>query len=229
MTLRHSLAALAALSSFALSPFMAHADLPAPRGDKYVSFAFAVEGVGALADVVLLAYPTSQSDGAPTAELSVLSDGLPIELGRRSPQPKLYVIRRADFDAWRAANPTPPREFDDPTVQALLGKAVTCDLEPTPSFSLPESDPREQILEVLIAKKVDATVCELEPKGGATTSPATDGAPPPTGEPQTPRAKGGCASCAVDDGGATWLGLGSFVLALGLFMRRRRGPFGVGR
>lgn len=206
----------------ALAPGAAFADVAAPRGDKYVPFAFTVLDVSKFADFVVFAYPTSQSNGAPTAELAVVSEGAPVMLGRRSGQPKLYAMKRADFDAWKSGY-TPTRAFDDPVVQALLAKATPCDVEPTMSFVLPTSDPRETILEELVAKKIDATTCDLEPKGGATAPDAakTPDAPskPDASTPSASAPKGGCASCTIEEGGAAWAGLASLGAALLVLVR----------
>jgi hypothetical protein len=210
---------LAPVLASALLPATAAADVPPPDGNKFVSYAFKVEGPRG--DLVVFAYPTSASNGAPTAELSVV-EGAPIELGRRSGQTKLYAMKRADFEAWKAGYQPNPSAFDDPAVLGLIAKAIPCDLQPTPNFTLPASDLREAVVEEFVLKKLDATTCDLEPKGGASTEGPTTQA----GDTQVPRAKGGCASCAIDEGGSRWLGLVSVGAAL-LIGARRRGARGL--
>jgi hypothetical protein len=231
MGLVRSSSLLVALAVTTLAPAAAHADLPPPSGTKFVSYAFSVADVGKHGDFVVFAYPTSQSDGAPTEELSVVTEGAPVGIGRRSGPPKLYAMKRAEFDAWKAGYQPNPQSFDDPAVLALIAKAIPCDLAPSPNHQLPKSDLRDAVLEELVAHKIDASTCDLEPKAGAAAPTAggpSAGSPTAGGDSPAPAPKGGCASCAVEDLESAWPGLFS-VGALGLLLARRRSPKGARR
>lgn len=207
----------------------ARADLPPPTGTKFVGYAFTVTGQSKHADWVVLAYPVSLSNGRPTAELAVLEDGVAQELGRRSGVPKIYAMKRADFDAWKAGyQPNIEDPFKDPAVEALLGsgKALPCDLGPSPDFTLPDSDPRDAIKEAFAVAKLDATGCHLEKPGAGGDKTDPNGATPatdPAAPPAQPRSRG-CAGCTLGAEAPTWIGgLGAAVAALALARRRRRG------
>jgi hypothetical protein len=205
----------------ALAPGAAAADVaPPPEWGKEVSYAFTVVDVSKFADFVVLAYPTSQSNDAPTAELALVNEGAPVTLGQASPVPKLYAMKRADFEAWKAGY-TPTQAFDDPVVQALLAKATLCDVRPSPSFTASKLFLGDTIVEEILAKKIDATTCDLE--GPPSLRRRHPPAPPDaTSTPDTPSAaapQGGCASCTIEEGGAAWAGLASLGAALLVLVR----------
>lgn len=227
------LAALPLALTVLVAPSLARADLPPPTGTRFVDYSFTVEGVAKQGDYVVFAYPTSMSNGRPTAELSVVTEGMPIPLGRRSGVPKLYSIKRGDFDAWKASyKPSLEDPFKDPAVEALIssGKVVACDAGPSPDFTLPDSDPRSEIREALVAQKIDDKTCDLEvKKAGATPASAgsasPDGSAPPApsaGDPPASSPKGGCASCSIGGDGSAWIGLAGIGVAALAIARRRR-------
>lgn len=232
--LERSLAVTAAvmLSSLlaSLHATPASADLPPPDGVKFVDFAIAVENLAAFPDVVVVAYPWSLSNGAPTTEHAVLKDGQPLEIGRRSPTPKLWAVKKADYEAF-AASHKPTHEYQDGPLEAFFksGKAIACDASVEPDHQLPESDARDRIVQAFRADAIDATRCQLVATGdrkataaSAPPAPATDGeALPPENAPAA--GAGGCAGCAVSPRGAERaLGFSAMAAAvIGVFLRRR--------
>jgi MYXO-CTERM domain-containing protein len=231
---------------------VARADLPPPDGQKFVPYGFRVEGVSAQTDWVLLAYPCSDSNGRPMDEYQVVSEGANIGVGRRGGTPRLYAMKRADYDAF-AKTYKPSDAFPDKALADLFGgnKVVACDKGPTPVHQISSSDPRAGVTESLKLVSVDASSCHVvavadgsaapSATANATASPAvapaassTAGAPavgtnspvgPSDAAGDAPKS-GGCAGCAVDgaDGreGALVAGLGA--LALVIAMKRRRRP-----
>lgn len=182
--LERSLAVTAAvmLSSLlaSLHATPASADLPPPDGVKFVDFAIAVENLAAFPDVVVVAYPWSLSNGAPTTEHAVLKDGQPLEIGRRSPTPKLWAVKKADYEAF-AASHKPTHEYQDGPLEAFFksGKAIACDASVEPDHQLPESDARDRIVQAFRADAIDATRCQLVATGDRKATAAS--APPGAG------------------------------------------------
>ena len=79
----HDLSVPLALSlAFALAATTASADLPPPAGTKRVDYSFEVKNLLAFTDFVMLAYPTSASNGRPTYELAEVQDGNAVECSR---------------------------------------------------------------------------------------------------------------------------------------------------
>ncbi|MBI4954063.1 MAG: hypothetical protein HY908_18715 [Myxococcales bacterium] len=197
-----------ALATICLGP-RARADAPPPGGQKYVGFAFRVDGLAAFADLQMLAYPTSQSNGAPTHELTLVEDGRPVPLGRRSPAPKLYLVKKAAWEAFRAGYQPATDRRPDPTLEAFLASdaVATCDPAPTLVRVLSTSDPRDAVTQTFRLAKADGKSCALE-----VTSPPE----PPPGR--------GCAACAVGARGRSGDALGAAVGALlaALVLRRAR-------
>src|SRR5262245_26939659 len=90
MRLSRAIPMLALVLGFAVP---ASADLPPPDGKKFVGFAFRVENMKAFPEYVLVAYPCSDSNGAPMMEAKIVSDGASVSVGRRGGQPELYRMK----------------------------------------------------------------------------------------------------------------------------------------
>jgi MYXO-CTERM domain-containing protein len=223
----------------------AHADLPPPDGQKFVGYAFQVQGLSPQKDWVLLAFPYSASNGRPTEEYAELADGKPVSVGRRGGSPKLYAMKRADYETFKKGYKAPQDDYEDPALRALFAsdKVVRCDAAPSPVHQLPKSDAREDVVETLTLVSIDAKACHVVAGAAAapvttanpTATPVPDGsaapiasgavAPAPTASSDPTPKGGGCAGCSMDGvdrkGGALAVGLG--VLALVIARRGRRG------
>jgi MYXO-CTERM domain-containing protein len=225
MRLRHILLATSALLCSAAP---ALADLPPPDGTKFVGYGFQVDNLAAFPDYVVLAFPWSMSSGRPSEEHAVVSDGKRLGVGRRSASPKLYAMKRADYEAWKATYTPPQDNYEDPQLRTLFAsdKVRVCDQAPEPKFSLDEDDERNEVVQAFRALKIDGATCALElasakdtsakteqPSNDTSPSPSTDGAPK----------SGGCAGCTVEPpAGSAWALIGSAVAAALLVGRRRR-------
>lgn len=216
------------------------ADIPPPPGDKFVDFAYAVDGLERFPDYVLLGYPSSASNGRPLDEYAEVSSQ-PTKLGRRSGTPVLYAVKRADYEAWKAT--LPPLDPDGPTRDhpafvSFFGsdKVVRCDETPERLYQLPESDPRDTVVDRLRVVALGPGSCDLARASSDGASPSAEAggfATPPDGDPSrpsdasapagTPSGSGGCAGCAVSGADHEGLVAGlvtALSLALGLASRR---------
>lgn len=239
-----ALAAALLVSANAVSP-SASADVAPPAGIKYARFQIQVQGLDAHPDHVLLVFPHSLSNGAPTAEIAVVEPGKPLSFGRRiMGQPKVYAMRK---DAWEKAKGS--------TSELPATGTIDCNLELNPRYEVKSSDP-DVILDSYKVAALDDQTCRLDGLDGvagssgaaannaapapeedpapAEESPKDEAAKEPTKESTAPPAntatstdpnKGGCAACEI---GATeerspaapfaLLGLGALI---GLKLRRR--------
>lgn len=189
----------------------ASADAPPPEGTKFVGYSFQVENMTAFPDHVLIAYPWSTSNGAPTREHSILENGQSLRIGRRSDATKLYAMKRSAYDEWKQSYAAPENRWEDPALDALVAsdKVVACDEAPFARFELAESDARTAITDVFRANRISDATCDLAVVSKPTTTPSGP-------------SKGGCAGCAVT-GEAQRSGiLGVFALAALAWVRRRR-------
>lgn len=229
----------AALFASLFAPALARADLPPPDGTKFVSYAYAVDGLEAHPDFVLLGYPSSATNGRPMDDYAELGKQ-PVTLGRRGGSPAIYAVKRADYEAWKATlaplGPDAPT-FDNPAFKAFFtsDKVARCDEAPKPSFSLPSSDPREGVVERFRVVALGASGCDLERVGGesGTSAPSEAGGfatPPedagqpadaPLGGAGAPANRGGCAGCGVASVEAGERGLAAVMLGFGLIVARR--------
>lgn len=216
----------------------AHADLGPPPGMRRVSFEVRVEGLAAFPEMVVVVYPWSLSNGAPSVEHAVLRDGQPLEVGRRSATPKLWAVKKSDYDAF-AASYKPTHSSTDPALEAFFasGKARDCGATVQPVFELPFADPRGAAVQSFKADAIDASRCLLTAAPPPHPAPTDNGqratpvAPPPdapregnAGPTDPPKAPGGgCAGCSVDAGaGDRWVGVAAAVCLLGVAATRRR-------
>jgi MYXO-CTERM domain-containing protein len=230
--MRHLLAAVVLGLGVVAAASSANADLPPPDGQKFVDYAFKVDGLASFGGYVLLAYPYSLSNGRPTTEHAKLEDGKPTSLGRRSPQPKLYAMKKQAYEQWLQSYKPAEGEMEDPALDALFksDKVVACDAKLSPSFQLAKEDPRSVVVEAFRAKSIDDKTCQLELAGAPPSSDTPTSSPPTklsnTETPSTtpaPATKGGCAGCATvpadDDPSALAL---LALLAIGATRLRRR-------
>lgn len=209
------------------------ADLPPPDGQKFVDYAFSVEGLAKFGDFVLLAYPYSLSNGRPTTEHLQLEEGKQASLGRRSGTPKLYAMKKAAYEEWLKGYKPDREAMDDPALAALFGgnQVIACNVKLSPSFQLPTSDPRSTVVEAFRVAKIDDKTCRIEPASGATKT--TSGEKPPTRvassdsptQPPPPK-KAGCAGCAMP---AKDESPGALALLLALALATSRRAFAMGR
>ncbi len=239
----NALASCGALLALLAVNSTSHGDLPPPEGTKFVGYSFVLENVGAFPDFVVFAYPWSLSNGAPTHEHIRVSTDRPVQLGRRSPTPKLYAMPRGAYEAWEKTY-KPKDDGEDPALEALVKRpdVVLCTGAPTPRFSLSSDDKREDILEKLSVKRIAAGVCEIStalsptaepeatPTPTAAPTPVAPDVPPTTNptsaqDPAAPPGKSGCGSCSVGgaDGADAIPDAAISAVVLGaLFGRRRR-------
>jgi hypothetical protein len=197
---------------------VASADLPPPDGQKFVNYAFKVEGLGKYADYVLLAYPYSLSNGAPTTEHAKLEDGKETGLGRRSAQPKLYAMNKRAYEEWLESY-EPTHSMDDPALTALFtsDKVIPCDAKLTPSYQLATTDPRSAIVEAFRIEALGEKSCKLALVGAPPTRVASGESPT-----QQPPKKAGCAGCATPSNEGSGAGALALLLALALSGTWRR-------
>jgi hypothetical protein len=232
MTRRLLIQALIFVAVVALAPH-GRGDLPPPSDKKFVDYAFRVDNAKAFPDYVVLAFPWSLSNGAPTKEHALVEDGKPVSVGRRSSVPELYAMKRSEYESWKEEY-KPTMEHQDPALDALFAsqKVVRCTAKLSPEFLLAKNDPRSQVLEAFRVEAIDATSCRLAKVGAAenpkSNTPASTSAPDPTRTESAPtpaatraRGCGGCATARANDSSfLIWASLA--VVAL---LRR---PFGRG-
>jgi hypothetical protein len=205
----------------------ARADLPPPDGLRFVGFAFRVDGGAKFPDHVLLAYPASDSNGAPQMDYKEVPDGAEVSLGRRGGAPWLYAMKRADYEAWKASY-KPTGGYEDPALKALFegDRVRRCDAQVMPVNTLPTDSPETRVLHTFRVEAIDAGRCHIvattnagpptpeptAPKPEPTTAPRTE-PPRPAGDAAPPASSGGCSLAAGAPGG---------LLALLLLAGRRR-------
>jgi hypothetical protein len=203
----------ATASLLLLTPSLARADLPAPDGMRYVEYRFRVDGSSKQSpDHVIVVYPWSLSNGAPTREQTTAADGQWVSVGKRSYPPVLYVARKADYEAFIKTYAAPDESVDsDPKIDAFLAKSVKCNLAPNPNFEVQDDDPRSAIEEIFVAQTISDTSCVLT----KVTPPDAVGTAPKGG---------GCAGCTTSEHRiASGIGLGGlFALLVALGRKRRR-------
>jgi hypothetical protein len=211
------------------------ADLPPPDGTRFVDYGFRVDGLAKFPDRVLVAYPWSLSNGAPTRELAEVRDGEVVNVGRRSPTPALYALKKVAFEEFKKAHPEAFLPGGEPAaLEELVRAAVRCDAAPSPQFSLSTSDTRSAIVDVFRAERLDDASCNLVAQKAAGAEPevspaGTDARAAGDGEGTVAPKGGGCAGCVVPAGRAGFLpGFASLLVGLGLLGRRRAQRAGAG-
>ncbi len=171
--MKHRLALTLALVALAST---AHADAPPPDGKKYVGYAFRIQGLSAFPDHVLVAWPWSLSNGAPTREYAVLTDDTPLRVGRRSPTVKLYAVGKGAWEAFVKAELNNAQPDSDAQVSALNAflvspNAAACNENPDDIHVISDSDPRSVVEDVYAAKALSASSCELTRTSPTVTAP----------------------------------------------------------
>jgi hypothetical protein len=183
----------------------AHADAPPPPNVKFVNYSFTVHGLSTT-DQVLFAYPCSDSNGAPIDALKVVRDGEAVTVGRRGGECALYTIAKASYDKFNATY-EPAYRNEDPALKAFAKTATACAGKPTPSFSLPKSDARITIEEVLDVSLSNGA-CNVTSRNASelTSTDAkdpTNGPSGPKGPTSSTPTSSAPASAAADDGGCS--------------------------
>jgi len=163
------------LALFALTS-TAHADAPPPDDQKYVGYSFKIEGLAAFPDVVVVAWPWSLSNGAPTREYAVLTDDTPLRVGRRSPTIKLYAVGKVAWETFvktELGNAQPDNDAKVSALNAFLTapNAAACNENPNDIHVISDSDPRSIVEDVYSAKTLSASACELTRTSPAVSSP----------------------------------------------------------
>jgi len=186
----------------------ARADMMPEDGTRSTDYGFRVDDISAFPDYVVLAYPWSLSNGAPTYEHTVVKPGEVVRVGRRSDDPGLYAMRRAEFEAWTASH-APDAEDYEPQRQALFasGKVMRCGATVSPTHDVP-ADYQGEVLDVFRAESIDARSCKIVAVPAKSLRPSAS-------EPPVTRPAAGCRS---GDGGPGYAMLALVLLGL----RRRR-------
>jgi hypothetical protein len=160
------LLALMSLATLALAA-PSRADHPPPDGQKYVGYAFKIQGLSAFPDHVVVAWPWSASNGVPTREFAVLSNDMPLQVGRRGPSIELFAVKKTTWETFLqnelgGAQPDNVAKAEALTAFLAPPNAVPCNAKPRPTFVLSSSDPRKTVEEVFTAKQLGDTTCMLE-------------------------------------------------------------------
>ncbi len=168
----------AALAALALAR-PAAADLPPPDGVKRVSYGFTVSNLAAFPGHVLTVFPRSMRHGMPKVDHAVVKDGERVEVGPRGAPPRLFAVKKADYDVFNAGY-KPTETYEDPPLEAFFksSKVVLCDAELDVRTEIPEGDPRDRVSEAFRAVAIDDGRCHLIAAGAAA-------APPSVGSPST--------------------------------------------
>ena len=208
----------------------ARADLPPPAGKKSVSYAYEVAGLASFADWVLLAHPYRETVDGVTRSFVEVKDGKRMPVDRRNGTPKLYAVNKQAFEKWLAQYKAPRDPNDDPMAKAMFEseQVVACDHSPNPVTLLDDSDPRNEVVETFVAKRIDAKTCQLEVGTASAAAPAKRVAPvtPPQNDPpaapEPPPApkRSGCSGCATSADSET--GTNALAMLAGLLLLRRR-------
>jgi MYXO-CTERM domain-containing protein len=227
--MRTSVRSLAAAVSTLAIVSSAQADLPPPDGEKFVDYAFSVRGLSASSDRVLLAFPCSGSNGAPSLGHQKLEEGKSVRVGRRGGTCALRHAAKADYEAF-ASKYKPTGSFQDPPLEEFMKAALPCEGGPSIRTQIPKTDPRSVVEEKLVVRALSATVCKVAVDTGAPDAkkpsepgpaPATPTPPPaPESPPAPPPVKRGCSTSPSSSPSGALFGVA--VVALGLAARSRR-------
>lgn len=193
------------------------ADLPPPDGTKFISFGFGIDAQSKTPGMVLLAYPYSTSDGAPTTEFAELKPGQAVSLGRRGGTPFIYAVPEALYRRWKKEHR--PRDLDDVSKEFQVlqdsGKLVRCNLRPTPTTTLPSDDPRKEIIQTFGTVEVSASRCVL--RDSSTAAPQNQPKALPTAAKSS-----GCTGCTMATSQQPKRLGYALTLAAALWLQRRR-------
>lgn len=212
---------LLAKLGIALVASSARADVPPPPGIKFVPFELTVDGLRAAPDRIMFAYPISASDGAPTFELWVVEDGEPLRMGRRSPTPRLYMMEKSAFTAWRAAHPPVRYERRDEAAASLVesGAAVACDAVIANVHQLPSRRKEEVFAQRFALVEGSASTC-ITREVSKTDAGHADGRAFATHDATDATDASDADGCALATRGSA--GPGGLLAALGVVLVRRR-------
>jgi hypothetical protein len=140
------------------------ADEAPPSGERNVSYGFVVDGLAEFPEFVVIAYPWSLSNGAPTRELTEVKDGTRVRVGRRSGQPVLYALRRASFERWTATRTPASEDHEDPAADALVAGpgVVRCDVSLNVRHRVSARSSASSIEDRYRASAIDDATCTIE-------------------------------------------------------------------
>lgn len=202
---------LVCMISVALAASSARADIAPDDGTRFADYGFRVENLEAFPEFVVLAYPWSLSNGAPTYEHTVVEPGQVVSVGRRSDDPELLAMRRADYEAWTASHPADGDEYALHR-EALFAsdKVVKCGAKVSPLHYVP-GDYQGGVLDVFRAESIAASGCKIVAVPTKSLRPSARETP--VTPPPQPTAQG----CRIVDGLP-----GLAMLSLGLLGLRRR-------
>jgi hypothetical protein len=231
-----------------LTPRPAFADLPPPEGFTFVTYGFQVDGLSRFPDHVVVAFPWhAPQSGELSPDHTTIEDGKAVRIGRKSPVPELYAVRKAAFEEYAKTYKPVPAGQAGPSTEGFLRKWVKCDAAPNATVLKKIDDPRTEVIEKFRAELIDDKTCHLvaadAPKAANTPNAATSASsgraeparsnqagaePKDAGGKATAEAgdsmaepKGsGCTGCAVRSG-AGRPALGALVLLAGLLAARR--------
>ncbi len=153
-------------SSGAWAPTLARADAPPPAGKKRVGYGFVVENLAAFPDHVLLIYPWSLSNGAPTREYTQIEEGVRVGVGRRvSGTPKVHAMRRAAYEEWKQGYTPVADHFDedDAALEALFARedVVECSVSLNPRHTVSRLSSADKVEDRFRAERIDDERCTL--------------------------------------------------------------------
>ncbi len=197
--------------SVALAATSARADIAPDDGTRFAEYGFRVDNLEAFPEFVVLAYPWSLSNGAPTYEHTEVKPGEVVSVGRRSDDPELLAMRRADYEAWTASHPADGGEYALHR-EALFAsdKLMKCGAKVSPLHYVP-GDYQGDVLDVFRAESIDAGGCKI------VAVPAKSLRPSATQSPVTPPPQPPAQGCRIAEGVS-----GLAMLSLGLLGLRRR-------
>ncbi len=224
-----ALSLLAAVVSTLAVVSSAQADLPPPDGEKFVDYAFSVRGLSTSPDRVLLAFPCSGSNGAPSLGHQRLEEGKSVRVGRRGGTCALRHAAKADYEAF-ASKYKPTGSFQDPPLEEFMKATLPCEGGPSIRTQIPKTDPRSVVEEKLVVRALSATVCKVNVDTGAPdvikkpseTGPAPTSTPAPESPPAPPPVKRGCSTSPSSSPSGALFGVSVVALALASRSRRRR-------
>jgi MYXO-CTERM domain-containing protein len=135
------------------------ADLPPPSDQKRVPYFVQVQEYDATGDTRLVVYPWSDSDGAPTAEVGVLSAKASVSFGRRiMGSPVFWAVNKDKAQGLQGLTEDELKAFFETDGNAVACSGVT--ISPYHTVSVGGVD---RIVDVVHVVTLNATTCTLKP------------------------------------------------------------------
>ncbi len=158
--------ALALVFTSSLIGGSARADAPPPVGKKRVGYGFVVENLSAFPDHVLLIYPWSLSNGAPTREYTQIEEGARVRVGRRvQGTPKVHAMPRAAYEQWKQGYKPVADHFDenDEALESLFKRedVVECSVDLNPRHTVSRLSSADKVEDRFRAELIDDATCKL--------------------------------------------------------------------